>query len=340
MAFTRRQVVASFGALAGTLAGALAAPSIVRAAPARTKLIVGTQDIAIQETVIASGVLDGLGFDLQWAVLPGPAAQLSGLYSKALDVGLMGDTSLVIEQGKAKADWTEETAPLQIVAGWRNPDRAYPPIVTVVRNDARINGLADLRGRKWAYNFGGFNYLQYVLSRLKAGLKAADVEPVQLVDQFAAAAAFNSGRAEVYSGGLGPVRATIEKGDARILLYSDELGIPSLTVFAARGDVVRDEAKAAALTDFLARVRLHWDWFPNNIATVETIYREKLKQTPADAKFFAANAASRFVPLDAELIRKEQRIADVLFESGDIPKQIKVDVEFSRKFNGATTPAA
>jgi sulfonate transport system substrate-binding protein len=336
MSITRRHAMASLGALSA----GLASPAIVRAADPKAKLIVGTQDIAIQETVIASGVLEGLPFDLQWAVLPGPAAQLSGLYSKALDVGLMGDTSLIIEQGRSKLDWTEANAPLQIVAGWRNVDRAYPPIVTVVRTDAKISGLADLRGRKWAYNFGGFNYLQYVLTRLKAGLKTTDIQPVQLVDQYAAAAAFNSGRAEVYSGGLGPVRATIEKGDARVLLISDDLDIPSLTVFTARGDVIRDEAKAAALADFLARVRRHWDWFPNNLATVEKIYIEKLKQTPADARFFAANAASRFFPLNEDLFRREQKIADTLFESGDIPKRIKVDIEFSRKFNAATNPAA
>jgi sulfonate transport system substrate-binding protein len=336
MTVTRRQVLVSVG----TLSVGIASPAIMRAAASKTRLIVGTQDIAIQETVIASKVLDGISFDLQWAVLPGPAAQLSGLYSKALDVGLMGDTSLIIEQGRSKLDWTEDNAPLQIVAGWRNSDRAYPPIVTVVRNDAKINGLEDLRGRKWAYNFGGFNYLQYVLSRLKAGLKATDIQPVQLVDQFAAAAAFNSGRTDVYSGGLGPVRATIEKGDARILFVSDELDIPSLTVFSARGDVLRDEAKAAALTEFLSRVRQHWDWFPANLSAVEDIYIQKLKQTPNDAKFFAANAASRFFPLNAELIRREQHIADVLFESGDIPRKIKIDAEFSQKFNNATNPAA
>jgi sulfonate transport system substrate-binding protein len=335
MTATRRHVLASFG----VLATGIASPAIVRGA-GRARLIVGTQDIAIQETVIASKVLDGISFDLQWAVLPGPAAQLSGLYSKALDVGLMGDTSLIIEQGRSKLEWTEENAPLQIVAGWRNVDRAYPPIVTVVRNDAKINGLEDLRGRKWAYNFGGFNYLQYVLSRLKAGLKANDIQPVQLVDQFASAAAFNSGRTEVYSGGLGPVRATIEKGDARILLVCDELDIPSLTVFSARGDVIRDEAKAPAVAEFLGRVRQHWDWFPANLTAVEDIYTQKVKQTPNDAKFFAANAASRFFPLNADLIRREQRIADVLFESGDIPRKIRVDVEFSQKFNNATNPAA
>lgn len=334
MTITRRQTLGALGAIAA----GLALP--IRARANTTTLVVGTQDIAIQETVKASGVLDGIGFDLQWAVLPGPAAQLSGLYSKALDVGLMGDTSLIIEQGRARTEWTPETAPLQIVAGWRNPDPAYPPIITAVRTDANINSLADLRGRKWAYNFGGFNYLQYVLTRIKAGLAISDIQPVQLVDTNAAAAAFNTGRAEVFSGSVGPIYQALKNGEARILIKSDELDIPSLTVFTARTDVIRDEAKSAALSDFLNRVRLHWDWHAQNTDVVEKIYIEKLKQPAEKAKYYAANAVSRFQPLDDTLVRREQRIADVLAEAGDIPRKIDVNIEFSRKFNAATNPTA
>lgn len=333
MIVTRRKVLGSFAAAVA----ASVSPHLARAQTERTRLIVGTQDIAIQETVVASGVLDGLPFDLQWAVLPGPAAQLSALYGKSLDLGLMGDTSLIVEQGRARTEWTADNAPLQIVAAWRNSDRAYPPIVTAVRMSAKIDSLSDLRGKKWAYNFGGFNYVQYLLTRIKAGLKATDIDPVQLVDSNASAAAFNSGRADVFSGGLGPIKESIDRGDAKVLVYSDDLDIPSLTTFAARGDVVRDEDKSRAVAEFLNRVRLHWAWFPANLNVVERIYIEKLKQTPEKAKYYAANAASQFRNIDDDLVRREQKIADILFESGDIPRQIQVGVEFSRKFNRATT---
>jgi hypothetical protein len=136
----------------------------------RVKIIVGSQDAAFPQVVMASNVLDGAPYDVEWAVLPGPAAQLAALYSKATDLGMMGDTSLVIEQGHAKADWVADNAPLQIVAGWRNPDKVnYPAAVTVVRNDANIATLADLRGKKWANNFGGYNYAQFLLSRRPEG---------------------------------------------------------------------------------------------------------------------------------------------------------------------------
>jgi sulfonate transport system substrate-binding protein len=329
MPIRRRRLMAVAGA------AALAAP-YVHAAKTKVKLIVGTQDIALQETVNASKVLDGIPFDLQWATLPGPAAQLSGLYSKAIDVGLMGDTSLIIEQGRARTEWTEGGQPLQIVAGWRNLNREYPPIVTAVRTSANINTLADLRGKKWAFNFGGFNYLQYILTRIKAGLKVSDIEPVQLVDTNAAAAAFNTGRADVFSGGPGPIIDSLNKGTGRILVISDDLDIPSLSVFTARTDVLRDDAKSRALADFLNRVRLHWTWYAGNLDTVEHLLIDKLKQTPEKAKYYAASGAAVFRPLDDDLVRREQRIADTLFDSGDIAKKIDVNLEFSRRFNPST----
>lgn len=327
---TRRRVLAAAAALA---AAALAGPA---AAQERVKLLIGYQDLTVPSTVTASKVLEGAPYDVEWVILPGPAAQLSALYSKNIDVGHMGDTSLIIEQGKAKEEWPADNPPLQIIAGWRATDAKYPPIVTVVRTDAKIDTLADLRGKKWAYNFGGFNYLQYVLTGLKAGLTPKDYEPVQLGDQNATAAAFNSGRVEAYSGSIAPVGESIEKGVARVLVNSDQLDIPALNVFTARGEVLKDPRKRAALADFLSRVRTHWSWYADNLDTVEKLYEEKVKQTPARAKLTTLYQKATFRPLDDALVQREQKIADVLFEAGAIPRKIDVNVEFYRGFNAAT----
>ncbi len=88
------------------------------------------------------------------------------------------------------------------------------------------------------------------MSRIKAGLKVTDIEPVQLVDTNAAAAAFNTGRVDVFSGGLGPVKESVDRGEAKVLILSDDLEIPSLTVFTARGDVIRDEERARRWPSF------------------------------------------------------------------------------------------
>jgi sulfonate transport system substrate-binding protein len=326
-------------AIGAMMASLVTAASGAAMAGDRVKLVVGTQDPAFPQIVIASNVLDGAPYDVEWAVLPGPAAQLAALYSKATDVGLMGDTSLVIEQGRAKTDWTAETIPLQIVAGWRNPDKAnYPPIITAVRNDAGIETLVDLRGKKWANNFGGFNYAQFLLSRIKAGLKANEVQSVQLVDTNASGAAFNAGRVEAYSGSLWAVKESIDKGKAHIILTSDQLDIPALTVFAARSDAIRDPDKSKAIYDFLDRVRKQWSWYDTHVDAVTKIWQEKIKQTPEKSEFNARNGQSVFYRLDDQLIAREQKIADVLAASGDIAKKIDVSIEFAKQFIGATAP--
>ncbi|GJH11115.1 ABC transporter substrate-binding protein [Caballeronia novacaledonica] len=302
-------------------------------------LTIGTQDAAWPLIVEASHVLDGAPYKVKWAVLTGPAAQLSALYSKVLDVGLMGDTSLIIEQGNARAPWTPETAPLQIIAGWRNPDSSYPPIVTVVRKEADVKNLADLRGKTWGYNFGGFNYLQYVLSYNKADLRPKDFQGVKFGDGNVSASAFNAGQVAVYSGGYGPVKETVDKGDARVVIKSDELDIPALSVFTARTEVLRDPVRSQALGDFLGRLKNSWTWWSQNVPAVEKIYLEKMKQSPARAKFSAENGRSVFYPLDKQLVAREQRIADTLYRSGDIKNKITVDVEFNPVFDAQAVAA-
>ena len=315
-------------ALWALLPGALAAQTVT--------LQVGFQDQTLPETVAASRVLEGTPYKVEWVTLTGPAAQLSALYSRAIDVGHMGDTSLIIEQGKAKEEWNESTAPLQIIAGWRSPNAKYPPIVTVASEASGIKTLVEVRGKTWAHNFGGYNYLQYTLSILKAGLREKDIESVRLADQSTSAATFNAGRADLYSGSTLGVAEAIEAGKARILINSDELDIPALNVFTARTDVLANSVKKEAIADFLDRVRKHWEWYAANTATVEKILVEKVKQTPTRARLTAQYQQAVFFKLDDDLVRREQRIADVLLQAGVIPKKIDVKIEFNRDFNTST----
>jgi sulfonate transport system substrate-binding protein len=132
----------------------------------------------------------------------------------------------------------------------------------------------------------------------------------------------------------------LNKETARILINSDDLGIPSLGVFTARADVLKDDAKTRVLADFLNRVRLHWTWYGKNLPVVQQRLVEKMMQTPDRAKYFAAYGASVFYPLDDDLVRREQVIADALLATHDINRKIDVGIEFNRRFNAATvTPA-
>lgn len=297
-----------------------------------TKLVIAYQDNGIPALIKQSGVLDGAPYEVEWAVLAGPAANLSALYGKTIDVGHMGDTSLTIEQANAAADWTPETVPLKIVAGWRNGfDPA--PLITAVRTSAGIDDVADLRGHSWGYNFGGYNHGQYLVSLAQAGLTESDITPVKFNDGNASAAAFNSGQVDVYSGGQAAVLQSLASGDAKILLTDRDTGIPALNVWTARADVLADPAKDAALKDYFGRLAKFWDWYAANPDQVKQTLKSTLKLTDERTDFEYQIRSGPFRKLDDALVAEEQAVADQLHRSGVVKKHVDVAIEYDPRYN-------
>jgi sulfonate transport system substrate-binding protein len=298
------------------------------------KLVIAYQDNGIPALIDASGVLDGAPYKVDWAILSGPAANLSALYGKTIDVGHMGDTSLTIEQANASADWTPQSVPLKIVAGWRNNfDPRYTPLVTAVRVSAGISTPADLRGHSWGYNFGGYNHGQYLVSLAKAGLSESDIKPVKFNDGNTSAAAFNSGQVDVYSGGQAAILQSITSGDAKILLTDRDTRIPALNVWTARTDVLADPAKNAALSDFFGRLAGFWDWYDQNPDKVKQTLKSTLKLTDERTEFEYQIRNGGFRKLDGQLIAEEQAVADQLQRSGVLKKPVNVAIEYDPRYN-------
>jgi sulfonate transport system substrate-binding protein len=301
----------------------------------KTTLKISYQDTAFPALIEASGVLKGAPFKVQWVNLTGPAANLQALYSKAIDLGHMGDTSLTIEQANAKIPWTKDNAPLKIVAGWRNGyDPKYAPLVTAVRTSAHINSLAQTKGHKWGYNFGGYNDAQYLVSLVQAGLTEKDIKPTQFADGATSAAAFNSGQVDVYSGAQGAILSSLASGDAKILTTDRNTGIPALNVWTARKDVLSDPAKNKALKDFFKRVSGYWAWHDAHKAEVISILKKQLKVDDARAAFEYQVRRGVFRAFDSTLMAEEQKVAQTLADGGAIKKAPDVTIGFDPRYNG------
>jgi sulfonate transport system substrate-binding protein len=327
-----KRIIATVGAVLVTAAAVAGCSS--DANDGKTKLVIAYQDNGIPALIDASGVLKNAPYKVDWAVLAGPAANLSALYGKTIDVGHMGDTSLTIEQANASADWTPQSVPLKIVAGWRNGfDPKYTPLVTAVRTSSGINSPADLRGHSWGFNFGGYNHGQYLVSLAKAGLSESDIKPVKFNDGNASAAAFNSGQIDVYSGGQAAILQSISSGDAKILLTDRDTGIPALNVWTARSDVLADPAKDAALRDFFGRLAGFWDWYDQNPDKVKQILKSTLKLTDARTDFEYQIRNGPFRKLDGQLVSEEQAVADQLDRSGVLKKPVNVAIEYDPRYN-------
>lgn len=307
----------------------------------KTLLTIAYQDAGFPALIKESKVLDGAPFDVKWVLLSGPAANLSALYGKAIDVGHMGDTSLTIEQANARVEWTPDSAPLKIVAGWRNDyTQEYSPLITAVRTSAGIDTPAQLAKHSWAYNYGGYNHAQYLVSLVKSGLTEKDITPLKFNDGASSAAAFNSGQTDVYSGSLGPILQTVRSGAAKVLLDDRATGIPALNVWTARADVLADPAKNEALKGFFARVSKYWAWHKAHQQEATEVLQTTLKLTPERAVYEYQVRSGAFRPFDAKLLSEEQNVADALLAGGAIKKKVDVAIGFDGRYNAVQQAVA
>jgi len=319
-----------------TLAGVTACAGGGSSSGGKTELKISYQDTAFPALIDASGVLDGAPFTVSWSTLTGPAANLQALYGGAIDLGHMGDTSLTIEQANAKTAWTKDNAPLAIVAGWRNnADPKYAPLVTAVRTSSNITDIAGARGHTWAFNFGGYNYAQYLVSLVKAHLSPGDIQPVQFADGASSAAAFNSGRTDVYSGSQASIVSALQSGQAKILLTDHDTGIPALNVWTASRKALGDQAKNAALQDFFGRMSGFWGWYDQHPDDAKAIIKKQLKVDDARAEFEYHVRSGPFWDFDPALLAQEQTVAQALYDGKAIPKLVDAGIGFDPRYNAA-----
>ena len=92
------------------------------------------------------------------------------------------------------------------MAGWRKvrPEVVRPSSPPCAPT-AGIDDIKRTEGHTCGFNFGGYNHAQYLVSLVQAGLTEKDIKPTQFADGATSAAAFNSGRVDVYSGAHGAI---------------------------------------------------------------------------------------------------------------------------------------
>ncbi|MDR2127458.1 MAG: ABC transporter substrate-binding protein [Burkholderiaceae bacterium] len=300
------------------------------------RLVIAYQDPGFPALIRKSGVLDGAAYKIEWVLLTGPTANLSALHAGNIDLGHLGDASMIIEQANAPTAWTLQNVPLRAVAGWRSAhSRTFPHSVTAVRTSANISSVQDIKGRKFGYNHGGNNHAQYLATLVRAGLTEKQIEPVNFTDGATSAAGFNAGRVDVYAGAPGPVLSSIRSGAGRVLLTELDTGIPSMGIWAATSKTLKNPLKVAALQDYFGRLSGYWAWHNANKATVIDVLKTSLKITDERAAFEYEVRSGSFVKFDAELLAQEQRVADILFDGQAIRKKVDVRIGYDPQFNSA-----
>ena len=293
------------------LATALAAPARAEEKPAEIRI--GTQKggffPAVRQRQTLENAFRPLGIEVRWIDFQFGPPLLEAINVGSVDFGFVGDTPPIFAQaGGAK---------IKYVAAVKSEGDNQ---AIIVPKDSPIKTLADLRGKRVAFAKGSSSHNFVVASLEKAGLSWSDITPAPLAPADATAA-FVKGSVDAWSI-WDPYLALAElKEGARVLVFDKDVHKPNAFYIAGTDFVEKYPSLVAKLNTAFASEGVWADSHHEDVAKAQA------EATGVDieaVKRFVARSNYRVVPLDAEVVKSQQAVADRFAKLGLIPKPVNV----------------
>ncbi|QIY61346.1 ABC transporter substrate-binding protein [Streptomyces sp. RPA4-2] len=295
-------------------------------------LDVGDQKGGSEAVLRAAGELKNLDYKIKWSTFTSGPPLLEAVNAKAVDIGGVGNTPPVFAAG---AD-----SKISVVAAWRGTSKGE---AVLVPKNSSLKRPEELKGKSIAVAQGSSAHYQLIASLKKAGLKLGDVK-VKYLQPADALAAFTGGKVDAWAVWDPYTSQVVEAGQGRILTDGDGV-VNGLNFQVAAPGALRDSRKAAAVKDYLERLRRAQDWVYDHPDAWAKVWAKDtgLPYAVALASVKRTNASRIAVAVDKPLIASEQRIADTFTGLGLIPHKVDFSAFVDTRFNGGlpastTTP--
>lgn len=249
------------------------------------------------------------GTAVRWVEFPAGPQLLEALAVGSVDIGATGDSPPVFAQSAGKELFYVGAEPPK-------PDSS----AILVKPEASLKTLADLKGRRIALQKGSSAHFLVVQAVKRAGLQWSDIQPVYLPPADARAA-FEKGAVDAWAI-WDPYYAAAEiDGAVRVLATSRGLTGNNSFYLASRALAANEPVLRvlfAALTDTDTYVQSNRkdsaerfaDFAGLGLATVHRVL-ERRQPSPVG-------------PLSPALVAEQQKVADAFAQLGLIPKPIRV----------------
>ncbi|WP_213777056.1 sulfonate ABC transporter substrate-binding protein [Caballeronia sp. dw_276] len=302
----RRTFIAALGA---TMAG-IALPSWAKYQPDQFRI--GYQKAASTLVLLkAHGALEKrlapLGVKVTWNEFPAGPQLLEGLNVGAIDFGYVGEAPPVFAQA-AGADfvYTAYEIPTPHAEG------------VVVAQDSPIKSVADLKGKKVAFNKGSDVHWFIVALLRKHGLDFPDIQPVYLAPADARAA-LEQHAVDAWAI-WDPFLAAVQ-GQSKARLIADAEGVASHhQFFLSQREFAEKRKDVIAIA--LEEVGKEGQWVKGNVSAAAA---QLAPIQGLDAGIIEAGLrhyAHVYKPIDDTVLAEQQKIADTFFELKLIPRKI------------------
>ena len=307
---SRRQVLAT-GIASGLLATGLAAPAWAQTS-AGDVLRVGHQKGWLS-IIKARGTLEKrlapLGVKVTWTEFNAGPVQLEALNVGSIDFGDVGEAPPIFAQAAG--------APL-VYAGATVPRPALEAVI--VPKDSSIRSVADLKGKRVAYNKG--SNVQYLLVKLlqKHGLSYGDVQSIFLAPADARAA-FEKGAVDawlIWDPFLAAAQKTLQ---ARVLADANGVANNRYYYFSSRDYATRNPDVLRIAIEEINRIDT---WVSHNKAAAAAELAGVLGLDKEITTLYVERVRFGTAPVTRDILAEQQEIADTFHALKLIPKKLNL----------------
>jgi sulfonate transport system substrate-binding protein len=258
--------------------------------------------------------LKALGYSVTWTEFPSGPPLLEAINVGAIDFGNTGETPPIFAQAAG--------APIRYVA-YEPPAPKGEAIL--VPKDSPLKSVADLKGKKVAFNKGSNVHYLLVKALEKAGVKYSDITPVFLAPADARAA-FERGAVDAWVI-WDPFQAAAEAAtDARTLADGTDT-VPNHQFYLSSQKFLESDPKI--LDAILAGLREVDEWAKTDIHAVAEQLSPSVGLSVPVLEVALKRQAYGIEPIDSQVIAEQQKLADSFLALGLIPKSITVsDVQY------------
>lgn len=247
---------------------------------------------------------------ISWVEFPAGPQMLEALNVGSIDLGSTGDIPPIFAQA-AGADL--------LYVGMEPPKPEAE--VILVREDSPVKTVADLKGRKVAFQKGSSAHNTLLRALQREGLKLTDIKPTYLTPADARAA-FQQGNVDAWTIWDPYYSAALLEGGVRVL--ADSYGLEKTGFFYlasrpytdAHGTFIRQvldvltKADALTISERAQSVTL----LANAVGLPEKVIETALDHRPP----------TTVEPLDAATIKAQQSTADLFYENRLVPVKVNI----------------
>lgn len=294
---------------------ALAAPAILRAAPA-SALRVGWQKGGLLGLVKGSGAFEKAlaqdGISVSWAEFTSGPPLLEALSANALDFGYTGNVPPIFAHA-ARGN-------LLFVGAAQGSREGH---AILVPKDSPIQSVADLKGQKVAFKRGSSAHYATIKLLATAGLTLDDIQPQDLAPPDAIAA-FDAGAIGAWTIWDPYFAMAQERPNTRVLLTT-ELLEPEFNFYSANTEYVQENPDLVA--KLVDTIRITGEQGQADLPTTIQTFSHETKLPPSVMERFLTRKGSNLGNvsfIQDKHVAYEQGVADEFYNLKIIPRKLDI----------------